>query len=176
MTEQSQLLNKIAVLTKKVQNFLSEIGCSEREKAKYFASRVFDCSDVHLEAGDVSQFYKLCIEATLKKAQEKKESPRICLTHILTKLEIEHGQIEKYENELSSQQTTYKLLEQKRDLFNENGAYRARRLFDSGLNKEEQSEARMTRDLDQIRSFERELQESLMKTKLLKRLIQQRLT
>lgn len=46
MTEQSQLLKKIALLTKKVQNFLSEIGCSEREKAKYFASRVFDCSNV----------------------------------------------------------------------------------------------------------------------------------
>lgn len=49
-------------------------------------------------------------------------------------------------------------------------------MFDSDFNKEEKSEARMTRDLDQIRSFERELQESLMKTKLLKRLIQQRLT
>ena len=49
-------------------------------------------------------------------------------------------------------------------------------MFDSSLFKEEQSETKMTRDLDQIRSFERELQESLMKTKLLKRLIQQRLT
>lgn len=72
MAEQSQLLSKIALLTKKVQSFLSEIGCSEREKAKYFASRVFDCPNVPLDSGDISRFYRLCIEATLKNAQEKK--------------------------------------------------------------------------------------------------------
>ena len=33
----------------------------------------------------------------------------------------------------------------------------------------------MVADLEQIKTFERELQESLMKTKLLKRLIQQRI-
>lgn len=45
------------------------------------------------------------------------------------------------------------------------------------LMREESAEGNkgIVRDLEQIKSFERDLQESLMKTKLLKRLIQQRI-
>jgi hypothetical protein len=44
-------------------------------------------------------------------------------------------------------------------------------LKDEGL----EGNKKMVKDLDQIKCFEKDLQESLMKTKLLKRLIQQRI-
>jgi hypothetical protein len=69
------------------------------------------------------------------------------------------------------------VIEKRRELFNEEFTYKPRRLFGMNMLKEDTSDENksIVKDLEQIKNFERELQESLLKTKLLKRMIQQRI-
>lgn len=39
--EESVILNKISVLVKKIQAFLTEVGCSDQQIAAYFGKKIF---------------------------------------------------------------------------------------------------------------------------------------
>jgi hypothetical protein len=39
--ESSAILAKITDLVKKVQSFLQEVGCSDKQKADFFATKIF---------------------------------------------------------------------------------------------------------------------------------------